>query len=110
MVRGYVTFAAGQRPQFDVLYGADLDKSRYPALQEAWLSLDELIGTSVRALGPEAPVEALETALEATAHGYAMLLLDDGTTDADTITDTAERAGRAALAIIAGRAALLSAA
>ena len=50
----------------------------------------------MRALGPDASVEALETALEATARGYAMLLLDAGTTDADAITDTAERAGRGA--------------
>jgi AcrR family transcriptional regulator len=107
MVSGYVRFAAEQRPLFDVLYGADLDKTRFPELQRAWLALDQLIGASVRALCPdEASAEALETALEATAHGHAMLLLDAGNVDGDAVRQSTQRAARAALAIIAGRAAL----
>ena len=57
--------------------------------------------------GPdEAGAEALERAVEATALGHAMLLLDGGTADRDATGQAAEQDARAALAIIAGRAGL----
>jgi hypothetical protein len=49
----------------------------------------------------------LGDALQAVAHGYAMLLLDGSYGDAPgTVRDVAAQAANAALAIIAGRAAL----
>jgi AcrR family transcriptional regulator len=109
MVRGYVVFAAEQRPLFEVLFDAKLDKSRFPELRQAWEPVDDLLETGIRALcpGDEAAATALEDALEAVAHGHAMLLLDGSYGDAPgTVQDVAQRAANAALALIAGRAAL----
>jgi AcrR family transcriptional regulator len=107
MVGGYVRFAARQRPLFEVLYGANLDKERFPALRNAWAPVDDLVEGSVRQLCPE-PAEAnvLADALEAVAHGHAMLLIDQAEVGDAAIEAAAARAARAARAIIAGRAEL----
>jgi AcrR family transcriptional regulator len=109
MVKGYVVFAAEQRPLFEVLFGANLDKSRFPELREAWQPLDDLLDAAVDALCPDdaATAVVLGDALQAVAHGYAMLLLDGSYGDAPgTVRDVAAQAANAALAVIAGRAAL----
>jgi AcrR family transcriptional regulator len=114
IVRGYVRFAAQQRPLFDVLYGAGLDKSRYPELQRAWVGVDDLVISTVKALYPDDAdaADELQDALEATAHGHAMLLLDGSYGDGsygdgpEAVEVVADRAARAALALIRGRAAL----
>jgi AcrR family transcriptional regulator len=112
MVRGYVVFAAEQRPLFEVLFNANLDKSRFPELRQAWEPVDDLIEGGVHALcpGDEEAAAALGDALEAVAHGHAMLLLDGSYGDAPgTVQEVASRAANAALALIAGRAALATA-
>jgi AcrR family transcriptional regulator len=109
MVRGYVVFAAEQRPLFEVLFNANLDKARFPELRRAWEPVDDLVDGSVRALcpGDEEAAIVLGDALEAVAHGHAMLLLDGSYgDDPGTVQEVAGRAANAALALIAGRAAL----
>ena len=48
MTRGYVRFAAGQRPLFDTVYGSGLDKNRYPDLKAAFESVEQAFGACVR--------------------------------------------------------------
>jgi AcrR family transcriptional regulator len=107
MARAYVQFAGEQSSLFDVLFIAGLDKSRYPELQRAWISIDELLGLVTVICGDEAEADALANALEATAHGHAALLRDgDYGEGGDAVRMAADRAGYAALALIEGRAAL----
>jgi AcrR family transcriptional regulator len=108
MTRAYVRFAAEQRPLFDTLYGAGLDMSRYPELQRAWEPVDAFLGVVEEICeGDSAAAEALAAALEATAHGHAMLLLDsEPGARAAAVAAAANRAAAATLAIISGRAAL----
>jgi AcrR family transcriptional regulator len=111
MVRGYVVFAAEQRALFEVLFDANLDKGRFPELRQAWEPVDDLLETGIGALCPDDPDLAvvLGDALEAIAHGHAMLLLDGSYGDAPgAVQDVAGRAANAALALIAGRAALIA--
>jgi AcrR family transcriptional regulator len=96
MTRAYVRFAAQQRPLFDALYSWGLDKSRYPELQRAWEPVDAFLAVVTEICdGDAVAADALATALEATAHGHAML-----------VPAAADRAAAATLALIAGRAAL----
>jgi AcrR family transcriptional regulator len=108
MTRAYVRFAAEHRPLFDTLYSAGLDKTRYPELQRAWEPVDAFLGVVEEICGGDvAAADALAAALEATAHGHAMLLLDsEPGADADAVATAADRAAAATLAIISGRAAL----
>jgi AcrR family transcriptional regulator len=108
MTRAYVRFAAEQRPLFDALYSAGLDKARYPYLQRAWAPvaayravIDEVCA------GDAAAADALADALESAAHGHAALLLDADAADGDAVRAAADKAAAAALALIDGRQALL---
>jgi AcrR family transcriptional regulator len=106
MARRYVQFAASNRPLFEVLYQAGLDKSGHPEIEAAEQPIDDAFMTCVNAIsgGPGPAAEELAWALEATAHGYAMLLLDSGKQRSDEdIERTAEAAGRAARALIESR-------
>jgi AcrR family transcriptional regulator len=112
IVRAYVVFAAEQRPLFEVLFGSNLNKHRFPEVRQAWEPVDQLLDEAVGALCPDDPeaVDVLSDALGAVAHGHAMLLLDGTYGDAPgTVQDVARRATNAALALIAGRAALTDA-
>lgn len=108
MSSAYVRFAAQERPLFDTLFSAGLDKIRYPELQRAWEPVDAFLAVVEEICGGDAvAADALATAVEAAAHGYAMLLLDDQSgTGSDAIAAAADRAGATTLALIAGRAAL----
>ena len=106
MARGYVRFAAYHRPLFEVLYEAGLDKARHPEIEVAEQPLNDAFLDTVRALtdGDETRAEDLATAMEATARGYAMLLLDDGPDpEPEAVEQAAERTARAILALIEGR-------
>jgi AcrR family transcriptional regulator len=105
MARGYVRFAAADRPLFDVLYGVGLDKARYPEIEKAERPLTDAFLACVGALsGDKAQSEYLATAVEAAAHGHAMFLLDgDFGEGEDAVDIAAERAARATLALIEGR-------
>lgn len=109
MTRAYVLFAAEQRPLFEVLYAAGLDKARYPSLQGAWAPV-EACRAAVEEIcaGDAVAADALADALESTAHGHAALLLDAcDVRDRDAVTAAADKAAAAALALIDGRQALL---
>jgi AcrR family transcriptional regulator len=105
MARAYVRFAGEHRPLFAVLFDAGLDKHRHPDLRAAAEPIDDAFHECVRALSDaETPADELARAVEASAHGFAMLLLDGsyGTGD-DAIETAAERAARAVLALVEGR-------
>lgn len=104
IAQAYVRFAGTNRPLFDVLQGAGLDKNRYPEVMVAAKPLTDAFFDSVRGLAAENDVEALAGAVEATAHGHAMLLFggEYGPGD-DGIAIAAERAARATLALVEGR-------
>ncbi len=106
MARGYVRFAAHHRPLFEVLYEAGLDKVRHPEIEAAEQPINDAFLDAVRALagGDDTRAEDLATAVEATARGYAMLLLDDGPDQESGVVElAAERTARAVLALIEGR-------
>jgi AcrR family transcriptional regulator len=106
MARGYVRFAAHHRPLFEVLYEAGLDKVRHPEIEVAEQPINDAFVDAVRALtdGDDTRAEDLATAVEATARGYAMLLLDDGPDQESGVVElAAERTARAVLALIEGR-------
>jgi AcrR family transcriptional regulator len=106
MTRGYVRFAAAHRPLFEVLYEAGLDKAGHPEIEAAEQPVSDAFLACTRAIscGAEAPSEDLATALEATAHGHVMLLLDSGSgQDEEAIELAADRAARATLALIESR-------
>jgi AcrR family transcriptional regulator len=106
MARGYVRFAACHRPLFEVLYESGLDKARHPEIEAAERPLDDAFLACVRALsgGDDVLAEDLATAIEATAHGHAMLLLDPGPgQDPEAVELAAERTARATLALVESR-------
>jgi len=106
MARAYVRFAAGNRPMFEVLYEAGLDKTRHPEIEAAERPLNDAFDGCVRALAgdDDALSDEMATAFEATARGHAMLLLDHGPDPAQDAVDlAAERAARATLALVESR-------
>jgi AcrR family transcriptional regulator len=106
MAGGYVRFAAAHRPLFEVLNEAGLDKARHPEIEAAERPVTDAFLACVRALagGDEALSEDLATAVEATAHGHAVLLLDGGSGQAPEAVDRAAgQATRATLALVEGR-------
>jgi AcrR family transcriptional regulator len=145
MARGYVRFAAANRPLFEVLYGAGLDKASHPEIEAAEQPLTDAFMACVRAIsdgdetssgpgpgpgsgggdassgsrgdassgsrgdassgsGGDAPADDLASALEATALGHVMLLLDGGPGQGgEAVALAADRAARATLALIESR-------
>jgi Tetracyclin repressor-like, C-terminal domain len=108
MAGAYVRFAARQRPLFDTIFNSGLDKSRYPELQRAWEPVDALLTVVLQVCdGDTAAADALAGAVEATAHGHAMLLIDGEYGTGPGAVDTAvAKAIASAQALIAGRHAL----
>ncbi len=106
IARAYVRFAGAHRPLFEVLFEAGLDKSRHPELAAAERPIDDAFLSSVRALPDcgETASEDLATAIEAAAHGHAMLLLDGSFGQGSKAIElAAERAARATLALVESR-------
>jgi len=102
----YVRFAAAQRPLFQALAGSGLDKQRYPEIMRAAAPLTQafLVPAIELAGGAEAAGGRLGSAVVATAHGHATLLLD-GTFGPlpDAAEVAAGQAEAAARALTAGR-------
>jgi AcrR family transcriptional regulator len=97
----YVRFAGANRPLFAVLFDAGIDKARHPEVAAAEQPIDDAFRDCVRALSAG---EELAIAVEATAHGHAMLLLEGVLGDGvDAIESASDRAGRATLALVNSR-------
>ncbi len=106
IARSYVRFAGTNRPLFEVLFGAALDKKCHPQVKAAEKPLTDAVTQCVLALsdGDQASPEDLEIAVEAAAHGHAMLLLDGDFGEGDDAVEiAAERAARATLALVESR-------
>ncbi|MDW5594546.1 helix-turn-helix domain-containing protein [Conexibacter stalactiti] len=110
----YVRFAAERRAMFEVLFGAGLEKSRYPRLEETTQGLlaDLVAATLPLAPGrdPEA-ASALVLAMAGLAQGHATLMLDhafgiDG--EAGAVADAERRVAAATRALVRGRSVLFS--
>ena len=108
MAGAYVRFAAQQRPLFDTIYNSGLDKSRYPELQRACEPVDTLLAVVLQVCDGDADAaDALADAVEASAHGYATLLLDGEYGEGpDAVNAAGAKATASARALIAGRQAL----
>jgi AcrR family transcriptional regulator len=107
MARAYVRFAAQQRPLFDTLFSAGIDKRRYPELERAWEPVDAFLAVVQEICeGDKVAADALAEALEATAHGHAALLIDGEYGQGTDAVAAADKAAGATLALIAGRTAL----
>ncbi|HEY7013621.1 MAG TPA: TetR/AcrR family transcriptional regulator [Streptosporangiaceae bacterium] len=106
IARGFVRFAATSRPLFDMLYEAGIDKASHPEIEAAERPVTDAFLDCVRAMSGDASDEAVDdlaTALEATAYGHAVLLLDGPGRDSGTVELAAERTARAILALVASR-------
>jgi hypothetical protein len=106
IARAYGRFAGTNRPLFEVLYGAGLDNDRHPEVKDAERPLTDAFLDCVRVLtgGTGAPADDLAAAVEATAHGHAMLLLSGDVGQGNNAIDlAAERAARATLALVESR-------
>jgi AcrR family transcriptional regulator len=104
--RAYVRFAGTHQPLFEVLVDGGLDKGRHPEIEAAKRSIDDAFTSCVGALvqGSKAAWQDLAIAVEATAHGHAVLLLDGDFGDGHAAVEAAaERAARATLALVEGR-------
>jgi hypothetical protein len=108
MAGAYVRFAAQQRPLFDTLYNSGLDKSHYPELQRAWEPVDALLTVVLEVCdGDTVAADALADAVEASAHGHAMLLIGGEYGEGpDAVNAAAAKAIASVHALIAGRQAL----
>ena len=104
IARAYVSFAAEERPLFDVVFGAGLDKADH----------DDVAAASTRVLALLLPETAALTANEeaardmllsvaALAHGHAVFLLERAFGPvADALPATLERVETAVRALLAG--------
>jgi AcrR family transcriptional regulator len=100
MTRAYVRFAATHQALFDVSYQAGVNKAVHPSVAEAERPITDAFADCVTALGGDG---RLATAVEATAHGYAMLLRGgDFGADDNAVREAADGAARAVLALVRG--------
>jgi AcrR family transcriptional regulator len=105
----YVRFAGEQRALFQALAGAGLDKDRHPEIARAAQPVGAafLFPAADLTGGDQAAAARLVSAIVATAHGHATLMLDGTFGSGPEAAETAARqAAAAALALIAGREAL----
>lgn len=110
----YVRFAAERRAMFEVLFGAGLEKARYPRLEAA---THGLMGDLVEAMLPLAPgrdpeaAAALVLAMAGLAQGHATLLLDHAfgiDSDEGVVAEAEQRVAAATRALVRGRSVLFS--
>jgi AcrR family transcriptional regulator len=107
----YVRFAAERRPMFEALFGAGLDKARYPDLAQASGAVLAAVAAPATELvrsGDEQAAGILVQALTGLAQGHATMLLEGGFGELPGAVDLAsERAAAATRALIRGRDQLL---
>jgi AcrR family transcriptional regulator len=104
----YVRFAHEHRALFQALVGSGLDKDRHPEIGRAALPISAafLAPAAELAGGDKAAAARLVSAVVATAHGHAMLMLDGSFGSGQQAADAAGQAATATLALITGREAL----
>ena len=106
--RGYVRFAVQHRPMFDTVFGAGLEHALHPRLERAMAPIKTTFQQAALTLtgGDPDRAERLAAGVAATAHGHAMMLrLGAFGRGGDAVEVVVARAGMAARALIAGRAA-----
>jgi AcrR family transcriptional regulator len=107
----YVRFAGKHEPLFRTLFEAPLDKHRHVEIAEAERRIDGMFRLSIHDVVGDADARSLErvaAAIEATAHGYATLLLDGRFgTGRPALERAVNGAARATRALIDGRTRLL---
>jgi AcrR family transcriptional regulator len=106
----YVRFADEHRALFQALAGSGLDKDRHPEIGRAAEPIGAAFMSPAAELtgDDEAAAVRLVSAVVATAHGHAMLLLDGTFGSGPQAADTAGgQAAAATLALITGRQALM---
>ncbi len=104
----YVRFAGEHRALFQALAGSGLDKDRHPEIGRAAqpISAAFLSPAADLADGDQAVAARLGSAIVATAHGHAMLMLDGTFGSGQQTAEAAAQAATATLALITGREAL----
>lgn len=105
----YVRFADEHRALFQALAGSGLDKDRHPEIGRAARPIGAAFLSPAAELtgGDQAAAARLVSAIVATAHGHAMLMLDGTFGSGRKAAGTAARqAATATLALITGRQAL----
>jgi AcrR family transcriptional regulator len=105
IARAWIRFAARNRPYFDTLFSAGLDRERFVDVERAADPIREFFYETARELtgGDLAQAEELGLAIAAVAHGYAYFYLDRvwGTGEA-VVESIADKAATAARALAAG--------
>ena len=107
--RAYVRFADEHRPLFQALAGSGLDKDRHPEIARAAEPVGAVFLSAAAEVagGDQAAAARLVSAIVATAHGHATLMLDGTFGSGREAAEAAARgAAAAARALIAGRPAL----
>jgi len=104
----YVRFADEHRALFQALAGSGLDKDRHPEIGLAAqpISAAFLSPAAELAGGDQAAAARLVSAIVATAHGHAMLMLDGTFGSGQQRAGAAGQAATATVALITGREAL----
>jgi AcrR family transcriptional regulator len=101
----YVRFAAGQRALFEITFRSGLDKDRYPALSAAGDRVLAVLRPPAQQLrGSAAAAIELIYAVAASAHGFAMFLLEGVFAGSgDPLAAAVTRAARSARILAADR-------
>ena len=102
----YVRFAAEHSALFQALAGSGLDKDRHPEIDRAAQPIGAAFLSPAAELtgGDQAASARLVSAIVATAHGHAMLMLDGAFGSGRPAADAAARqAATTTLALISGR-------
>jgi AcrR family transcriptional regulator len=108
--RAYVHFADDQRPLFQALAGSGLGKDSHPQIARAAQAIGAAFLSPSAELvnGGQTAAARLASAIVATAHGHAMLMLDGTFGSGHHAAETAaEQAAAATLALISGRDSLI---
>ena len=104
VVRTYVAFAVEERPLFDVVFGAGLDKGRHPDVAAASAEVLAVLLPETAAVAPgEHEARDLLMAVASLAHGYAVFLTERAFGPVEeALAPTLDRADAAVRALLAG--------
>jgi AcrR family transcriptional regulator len=108
--RAYVRFAGEHKPLFQALAGSGLDKSHHPEIDHAAQPIHTaFLEPAGQLTGDSVAAARLASAVAATAHGHAVLMLDGAFgTEQSALETAADQTAAATLALIAGRESLTS--